>query len=64
MRKLLYGVVASVLAPAAVPAFIYNTAAGQDALFGRGLSPDTLLVRDLHPFDLPPNSTEIHIREP
>ena len=33
MRKLLYGVVALVLALAAAAALIYNTAAGQDALF-------------------------------
>ncbi len=32
-------------------------------MFGRGLSSDTILVRDLHTFDLPPNSTEIVIRE-
>ena len=35
-----------------------------ERMFARGLSPDTLLVRDLHTFDLPPNSTAIHIREP
>ena len=35
-----------------------------ERMFARGLSPDTLLVRDLHTFDLPPDSTEIHIREP
>ncbi len=35
-----------------------------EKMFARGLAPDTLLVRDLHTFDLPPNSTEIHIREP
>jgi len=29
-----------------------------------GLTPDTLLVRDLHTFDLPVNSTEIRIHEP
>ncbi|MCY3640451.1 MAG: hypothetical protein OXH37_05495, partial [Gammaproteobacteria bacterium] len=33
MRKLLYGVVAVVLALAAVAAFMYYTAAGQDTLF-------------------------------
>ena len=35
-----------------------------EKMFARGLGPDTLLVRDLHTFDLPPNSTDIHIREP
>ena len=35
-----------------------------EKMFARGLSPGTLLVRDLQAFDLPPNSTEIHIREP
>ncbi len=35
-----------------------------EKIFARGLNPDTLLVRDLHRFDLPPNSTEIHIQEP
>ena len=35
-----------------------------ERIFARGLERDTLLVRDLHTFDLPPNSTEIHIREP
>ncbi len=35
-----------------------------ERMFARGLGPDTLLVRDLHTFDLPPNSTDIHIREP
>ena len=35
-----------------------------EKIFARGLSPDTLLVRDLHTFDLPPNSEEILIREP
>ena len=35
-----------------------------ERMFARGLSPDTLLVRDLHTFDLPPDSTDIHIREP
>ena len=34
-----------------------------EKMFARGLGPDTLLVRDLHTFDLPPNSTDIHIRE-
>ncbi len=33
-------------------------------MFARGLDPGTLLVRDLHTFDLPPNSTEIRIHEP
>ena len=33
-------------------------------MFTRGLSPDTLLARDLQSFDLPPHSTEIIIREP
>lgn len=33
-------------------------------MFARGLSADTLLVRDLHTFDLPPDSTEILIHEP
>jgi ribonuclease Z len=35
-----------------------------EKMFARGLSPDTLLVRDLHTFDLPPESEEIIIREP
>lgn len=35
-----------------------------EKIWARGLSPDTLLVRDLHTFDLPPNSEEIIIREP
>ncbi len=35
-----------------------------ERLFARGLSSDTILVRDLHTFDLPPDSTEIHISEP
>lgn len=35
-----------------------------EKMFARGLSSDTLLVRDLHTFDLPPDSTEIHIHEP
>ncbi|MCY4212018.1 MAG: hypothetical protein OXF68_00105, partial [Gammaproteobacteria bacterium] len=35
MRKLLYGGAVLVLALAAIPAFIYNTGAGQDALFSR-----------------------------
>ena len=35
-----------------------------EKMFARGLKPDTLLVRDLHSFDLPPNSTEIHIHAP
>ena len=35
-----------------------------ERMFARGLGPDTLLVRDLHTFDLPPNSTDIHIHEP
>ena len=35
-----------------------------EKMFSRGLSPDTLLVRDLHTFDLPPGSQEIIIREP
>lgn len=35
-----------------------------EKMFSRGLSPDTLLVRDLHTFDLPPDSQEIVIREP
>jgi len=35
-----------------------------ERIFRRGLSDDTILVRDLHTFDLPPNSTEIHIQEP
>ena len=35
-----------------------------EKMFARGLMSSTLLVRDLHTFDLPANSTEIHIREP
>ena len=35
-----------------------------EKIFARGLSPDTLLVRDLHTFDLPPDSTEIRIHAP
>jgi ribonuclease Z len=35
-----------------------------ERIWARGLSPDTLLVKDLHTFDLPPNSEEIIIREP
>ena len=35
-----------------------------ERIWSRGLSPDTLLVRDLHTFDLPPNSKEIIISEP
>lgn len=35
-----------------------------ERMFRRGLSSDTLLVRDLHTFDLPPGTTEILIREP
>lgn len=35
-----------------------------ERIWARGLSADTLLVRDLHTFDLPPGSTEIIIREP
>jgi ribonuclease Z len=35
-----------------------------ERIFARGLSEDTLLVRDLHTFDLPANSTEIVIHEP
>jgi ribonuclease Z len=35
-----------------------------ERIWARGLSPNTLLVKDLHTFDLPPNSEEIIIREP
>lgn len=35
-----------------------------ERIFRRGLSDDTILARDLHTFDLPPNSTEIRITEP
>ncbi len=35
-----------------------------EKIWARGLSAGTLLVRDLHTFDLPPDSTEIIIREP
>jgi ribonuclease Z len=35
-----------------------------ERIWARGLSAETLLVRDLHTFDLPPESTEIIIREP
>lgn len=35
-----------------------------ERMFARGLDPNTLLVRDLQTFDLPPDSTEIHIHEP
>lgn len=35
-----------------------------EKIFARGLSEDTILVRDLHTFDLPADTTEILIREP
>jgi len=35
-----------------------------EKLFARGLSADTLLVRDLHTFDLPTGSTDIIIHAP
>ena len=35
-----------------------------ERVFRRGLSDDTILVRDLHTFDLPADSTEIRILEP
>jgi ribonuclease Z len=35
-----------------------------EKMFARGLSSDTILVRDLHTFDLPAGSTEIVIHEP
>lgn len=35
-----------------------------EKMFARGLSPDTILVRDLHTFELPAESTRILIREP
>ena len=35
-----------------------------ERIWARGLSPDTLLVKDLQTFDLPPDSEEIIIREP
>ena len=35
-----------------------------ERIFRRGLSDDTIVVRDLHTFDLPPDSTEIRIQEP
>ena len=35
-----------------------------ERIFARGLSGDTLLVRDLHRFDMPPDSTDIIISEP
>ena len=35
-----------------------------ERIFRRGLSDDTILVRDLHTFDLPPDSTEIRIEAP
>ena len=35
-----------------------------EQIFARGLSDDTLLVKDLHTFDLPAGSDEIRIREP
>ena len=35
-----------------------------ERIFRSGLSDDTILARDLHTFDLPPNSTEIRITEP
>jgi len=35
-----------------------------ERIFRRGLSDDTILVRDLHTFDLPLDSTEIHVQEP
>jgi hypothetical protein len=33
-------------------------------MFRRGLSPDTLLAKDLMIFDLPRGSNEIHVGEP
>jgi ribonuclease Z len=35
-----------------------------EKMFARGLSADTILVRDLHMFDLPPDSTELIIHAP
>ena len=35
-----------------------------ERVFRRGLSDDTILVRDLHTFDLPADSTEVRILEP
>jgi ribonuclease Z len=35
-----------------------------ERIFRRGLSDDTIVVRDLHTFDLPPDSTDIRIQEP
>ncbi len=35
-----------------------------EKLFARGLSPDTVLVRDLHTFDLPTGSTDILVHAP
>ena len=35
-----------------------------EKIFARGLAPDTILVRDLHTFDLPPHSTELWVSEP
>ncbi|MDP6979667.1 MAG: MBL fold metallo-hydrolase [Myxococcota bacterium] len=35
-----------------------------ERIFRRGLSSDTILVRDLQTFDLPPDSDEIHIETP
>ncbi|MEM7099730.1 MAG: MBL fold metallo-hydrolase [Pseudomonadota bacterium] len=35
-----------------------------ERMFARGLSTNTLLVKDLHTFDLPANSTELLIHEP
>lgn len=35
-----------------------------ERIFARGLDDDTLLVKDLHTFDLPEGSTDIVIREP
>jgi len=35
-----------------------------EKMFARGLSPATILVRDLHTFDLPPHSKELRVSEP
>lgn len=35
-----------------------------ERMFLRDVTDDVILVRDLHTFDLPPNSSEIHVTEP
>ena len=35
-----------------------------EKMFARGLPAEIILARDLHTFDLPPNSAEIFVHEP